>query len=134
MKFELLFLLGLTILTTNSFGQRTDSLVVGEEINFEEPAVVIPPSFPGGQTALTEYLHKNFTWKQGQHTVQGRVFVVFLVDVDGKIKDATVIRGLCDSCDKEALRLVKNMPAWIPGTENGKPIEARAVVPVEFRQ
>src|SRR6187551_1695770 len=118
MKSKLLFLLGLTIFTVNSFGQTRDSVIAGEEIHFPESEVVIPPSFPGGQTALKEYVDKNFDWKQEQRTVQGKVYVVFSVDVDGRIKDATVIRGLCDSCDKEALRLANGMPTWIPGTKN----------------
>jgi periplasmic protein TonB len=65
-------------------------------------------------------------------TVEGKVFVEFLVDVDGKIKEVKVVRGLCESCDKEAIRLVKNMPAWTPGTQNGKIVRTRMVIPIKF--
>ena len=129
MKSKLLFILSLTILTTNSFGQTEGSLTTDTTI-FADPMIL--PSFPGGQTALTEYIDKNFNWRQGQLTVGGKVFVEFVVDVDGKIKDVKVVRGLCNSCDKEALRLVKSMPTWIAGTENGKTIKTKMILPIKF--
>jgi periplasmic protein TonB len=81
---------------------------------------------------LTEYIEKNFNWSQGQLTVGGTVWVGFWVDVDGKIEDVKLVRGLCESCDKEALRLVKNMPTWKPGTENGKIVKTKMVLPIKF--
>ena len=87
--------------------RRRDS-VTGDTTIFADP--MIYPAFPGGQSGLTEYINKNFNWTQGQMTVEGKVFVEFLVDSDGEIKDVKVVRGLCESCDKEAVRLVKIMP------------------------
>jgi periplasmic protein TonB len=76
----------------------------------------------GGQDSLIKYIDNNFNWAQGQSTVNGKVFVEFVVYVDGKISDVKIVRGLCDSCDKEALRLVKSMPTWIPGVQNGRKV------------
>jgi len=129
MKFKLLFIFGLTILSFNLIGQTKDSVTTDGTI-FIDP--LIYPTFQGGQLALTEYIDKNFNWTRGQLTVEGKVFVEFVVDVDGKIKDAKVVRGLCDSCDKEALRLVRNMPTWIAGTENGKKVKTKMVLPIKF--
>jgi protein TonB len=129
MKIKLLFILGLTVLSTNSIGQTKDSVSTDETI-FADPLVY--PTFPGGQNGLTEYIKKNFNWTQGQLTVEGKVFVEFVVDIDGKIKDAKIARGLCESCDKEALRLVNNMPTWIAGTENGKKVKTKMVLPIMF--
>ncbi|MEQ1790498.1 MAG: TonB family protein, partial [Rickettsiales bacterium] len=117
------------IVVTNSFGQTNDS-VTSDTTVFADP--LIYPTFPGGQVGLKEYIDKNFNWTQGQLTIGGKVFVEFVVDVDGKIKDAKIVRGLCDSCDKEALRLVTNMPAWTAGTENGKKVKTKMVLPIKF--
>jgi hypothetical protein len=129
MKLKLLIILGLTIISTNSFGQTKESMSTDGTI-FGDP--LIYPTFPGGQIALTEYINKNFNWTQGQLTVEGKVFVEFVDDIDGKIKDVKVIRGLCDSCDKEALRLVNNMPNWIAGAENGNKVQTKMVLPIMF--
>lgn len=93
---------------------------------------MIYPSFPGGEAGLTDYIYKNINWTQGQLTVEGKVFVEFLVDIDGKIKDVKVVRGLCESCDKEAILLVKNMPVWTPGKENGKTVKTQMILPIKF--
>lgn len=129
MKIEILFVCSLTFLCVHSFGQTRDSVTNDLEI-FADP--LIAPSFPGGQTALKEYIDKNFNWTQESSTVKGKVFVEFVVDIDGKIGDSKVTRGLCDTCDKEALRLVANMPTWIAGTENGKKIATKMVLPIKF--
>jgi TonB family protein len=129
MTLKWFFILGMVISTTNLFGQTKDSVESNETI-FIDP--LIPPSFPGGQVALREYIGKNLNWTPGQLTVQGRVFVEFSVDVDGTIKDVKVVRGLCDSCDKEALRLVTTMPNWNAGIENGKTVKTRMVLPIKF--
>ena len=69
---------------------------------------------------------------QGQLTVEGKVFVEFWIEPTGDITNAKVIRGLCDTCDKEALRLVTEMPKWTPATQKGKPIRTRMVIPIKF--
>jgi periplasmic protein TonB len=129
MKLTLSFILGLTILTTTSFGQTKDS-VTKDTTLFVDP--MIYPSFPGGQAGLTEYIDKNFNWTQGQLTVEGKVFVEFSVDIDGTVKDVKVVRGLCETCDKEAMRLVRNMPKWTPGTQNGTIVKTRMAIPIKF--
>jgi protein TonB len=90
-------------------------------------------TFPGGKEQLAIYLRDNMQWQQSQLTIEGKVFVAFLIKENGEIKDLVVMRGLCESCDKEAVRLVENMPNWIPAKKDGKLIESKVVLPIEFK-
>ncbi len=121
--------MALIIWGAHAFGQTKDSVTIDVPI-FIDP--LIHPSFPGGQDSLIKYIDNNFNWAQGQSTVNGKVFVEFVVDVDGKISDVKIVRGLCDSCDKEALRLVKSMPTWIPGMQNGRKVKTKMLLPITF--
>ena len=91
------------------------------------------PSFPGGQEAMLQFLKENLLWPDVEADVQGRVIVTFVVETDGSLTDLKVVRGLDPAFDKEALRIVKSMPKWIPGTQNGQPIRVRYSVPVTFK-
>jgi len=64
--------------------------------------------------------------------VQGRVIVQFVVEKDGSITDVVVVKSVDPSLDKEATRVIKNMPHWIPGRQNGSPVRVRFTVPVTF--
>ena len=64
---------------------------------------------------------------------QGVVYVQFIINTDGSISDATVIRGAGRFIDAEAIRLIKLMPNWIPGTQNGKAVRVRYTLPINFR-
>jgi protein TonB len=92
------------------------------------------PAFPGGDDALNAYLSKNINYPQiaQDNDVQGRVIVEFIVGPDGKIRDAHVSKGIGFGCDEEALRVVKTMPAWTPGKQNGRPVNVNYRVPVKF--
>ncbi|MCC7231486.1 MAG: TonB family protein [Bacteroidia bacterium] len=92
------------------------------------------PSFPGGESKLFEYLSKNIKYPPvaRENGIQGRVYVSFVVDKDGKIKDAVVRRGIGGGCDEEALRVVKSMPDWKPGRQNGRNVQVQYNLPVNF--
>jgi protein TonB len=105
--------------------------------NSKREAIIIDPvesmpSFPGGTDSLNAYLKKNNQWKVGQLTIEGRVVVGFIVSEKGKLEEIKILKSLCSSCDKEAIRLVENMPAWIPAEENGKPTARRMILPISF--
>lgn len=93
------------------------------------------PMFPGGQTALMKYLseHTKYPVVAQDNGVQGRVTVQFVVEKDGSISDVHVLRGVDPSLDKEAVRVVKSMPRWIPGKQNGINVRVNYRVPVLFR-
>jgi len=93
------------------------------------------PQFPGGQAALLEYLAKNIKYPvvAEENGVQGRVVVTFVVERDGSITDVRVIKSVDPSLDKEATRVVKSMPKWQPGKQNGSAVRVKYTVPVQFR-
>ncbi len=113
-------------------GQSSDTLEVDSILTFIDPEG--PPSYPGGLAEFGNYLKKNLKWKQDNRTAEGKVYVEFFVEVDGTITDVKIVRGLSQSCDKEALRLVRAMPKWIPGTWYQKPRRVKMVLPIEFKQ
>ena len=93
------------------------------------------PSFPGGPSALFEYLSKNIKYPvvAEENGIQGRVIVTFVVEKDGSITDVRVVKSVDPSLDKEAQRVVKSMPRWIPGKQNGSAVRVKYTVPVTFR-
>ena len=93
------------------------------------------PSFPGGPSALLEWLSNNVKYPvvAQENGVQGRVVVSFVVERDGSITDVKVVRGVDPSLDKEASRVVRAMPRWIPGKQNGSAVRVKYNVPVAFR-
>ena len=93
------------------------------------------PSFPGGQGALMSFLSSNIHYPTvaAENGVQGRVVVGFVVERDGSITDVSVLRGVDPSLDREAMRVVKSMPRWTPGKQNGSAVRVKYQVPVAFR-
>ena len=93
------------------------------------------PSFPGGPSALMQYLSSNIKYPvvAQENGVQGRVVVSFVVERDGSITDVQVARSVDPSLDREAQRVVRNMPRWIPGKQNGQAVRVKYNVPVAFR-
>lgn len=93
------------------------------------------PQFPGGPSALFEYLSKNIKYPvvAEENGVQGRVIVTFVVERDGSITDVKVVKSVDSSLDKEAQRVVRSMPHWIPGKQNGSAVRVKYTVPVTFR-
>ena len=93
------------------------------------------PSFPGGQGALMQYLASNIKYPvvAQENGVQGRVIVSFVVERDGSISDVRVARSVDPSLDREAQRVVKSMPRWKPGKQNGSAVRVKYTVPVVFR-
>ena len=93
------------------------------------------PSFPGGQGALMQYLASNIKYPvvAQENGVQGRVIVSFVVERDGSISDVKVARSVDPSLDREAQRVVKSVPRWSPGKQNGSTVRVKYTVPVVFR-
>lgn len=93
------------------------------------------PEFPGGTAALLEYLRKNIKYPAicRENNIQGRVLVTFIVNKDGAIVEPEVVKSVNPSLDKEALRVISQMPNWKPGSQRGKPVRVKYTVPVNFR-
>ena len=106
-----------------------------EEENKVFDIVEQQPLFPGGPAALMKYLSENTKYPvvAQENGVQGRVTVQFVVEKDGSISDVHVLRGVDPSLDKEAVRVVKSLPRWTPGKQNGITVRVNYRVPVLFR-
>lgn len=98
-------------------------------------AVEQQASFPGGQAALMNWLSKNLRYPERaqQNDIQGRVIVKFVVNADGSIEQAQVVKGVDKDLDSEALRVVKKMPKWQAGKNNGVAVRSYFTLPVTFR-
>lgn len=120
--------------------------VVKEQIIAPEPApepekvyniamVEQKPEFPGGEAAMYKWLgdHINYPAAASEEGVSGRVVVEFVVSKTGAIENVRVLRGRHPALDKEALRVVKSMPKWQPGRNNGQPVKVTYTLPVTFR-
>ena len=128
---------------TTQNGQNAPEPVRSEPLNKPQPVnknrvydvVEQMPSFPGGISGLRTYLNQNIRYpaEAQEICVQGRVVVSFVVEKDGHISDVTVLRSVDPSLDKEAIRVVRNMPRWTPGKQEGEPVRVRYNVPVSFR-
>ena len=122
---------------------QTETFVapVVEEEEEEESAQQIftvvekQPEFPGGTAELFKYLSKAIKYPviAQENGIQGRVVCSFVVNRDGSIVDIQVMRGVDPSLDKEAIRVISEMPKWKPGEQRGKPVRVRFILPVQFR-
>lgn len=127
----------LCLLPAMLFGQdkgtiSTEGTVKGEQIY---DIVEQYPEFPGGYSALTEWIDDNLKYpvEAAMDGIEGRVIVQFIIRPTGKIIDAKVVRGIAPSLDKEALRLINIMPNWIPGRQKGKAVNVRYTLPITFK-
>ncbi len=93
------------------------------------------PAFPGGEEARVKFLLENMIYPQlaREKGYEGIVYVTFIVERDGRITEVNVLRGVHPSLDEEAIRVIKMMPNWIPGSHNGEPIRVQYNMPINFR-
>ena len=91
------------------------------------------PSFPGGPAELMKWLSSHVQYPAIESCIQGRVIVAFIVEPYGSISNAKLVRSLDPSIDQEALRVVRQMPKWIPGKQNGVAVRVKYNVPVIFK-
>jgi len=115
-----------------------DGLPKGEEGG--DPNAVVEmgvdeyPEFIGGMKAFTKYMERNLRYpSQAQEEgVKGKVFVSFVVEIDGSITDVKVLRGIGFGCDEEAMKVIKKSPLWKPGRNKGKAVRVRYNMPINF--
>lgn len=124
----------LSILLATAFGRSACMAQAGAG---EEPVFAIAekmPEFPGGQSGLRSYLISNFEFPdEAMDTpVDGPVQVSFVVTKVGAIREAHVVRGQHPALDEEALRLVRGMPAWVPGQQHGEAVNVLYTMPIRF--
>jgi protein TonB len=118
----------LILITSNVLGQDKDSLYANEIIFVSEPQ----PSYPGGYVEMGNFFKKNLKYPRDSRTVKGKVFIEFIVNVDGSLSDFKILKGLGKLFDSSALETIKKMPNWIPAKRDNKPILTKMVMPVTF--
>ncbi|TGE21410.1 energy transducer TonB [Hymenobacter aquaticus] len=112
--------------------RRKDTLpVTGECTKVYTGAIELMPTFPGGIKALHAYMQHNLHYPDSVEAA-GKVFITFLVTSTGAIANAKVMHGIDPVLDAEALRVVRQMPAWTPGQSNGKPSNVAYTLPITF--
>lgn len=123
--------------TTYDPGILDQGPAVIEEVEqvYDLAGVEEQPSFPGGMDKLREFLGSNIQYPEYEASegIQGKVYVEFVVGKDGKIRDIKIAKSVSVGLDAEALRVVKLMPAWNPGKQNGRPVSVKYHQPINFK-
>lgn len=106
--------------------EETDEIHITAEEN---------PSFPGGITQFYQYVAKHLEYpKQAiRNGTEGKVYIKFVIDRDGSISNAEVLKGINQACDEEALRVIKNSPRWNPGKQRGQAVRVQMTLPISFK-
>ncbi len=110
-----------------------------ENVIHEEEAIYdiveVMPEFPGGEKAMIQFLASKIKYPvmSKENGYQGTVYVEFIIDKTGQVKDVKIARGVNFELDREAIRVVKMMPRWQPGTQYDKPINVRYRLPINFK-
>ena len=126
---KLILLVALAVLCSTS--AMAQIVVVDEEIFL---VVENEPEFPGGEDSLYAYIARNIKYPEAakKEKIEGRVFVTFVIEKDGQVSSAKILRDIGGGCGEEAIRVVKNMPKWKPGTQRGNPVRFQFNLPVSF--
>ena len=95
----------------------------------------VMPQFPGGDQAMMKFVSENVQYPEEakEKEISGRVFVGFNVEKDGSIGEVKLLREIGGGCDEEAVRVVKGMPKWKPGKQDGKPVRVHFILPLTFK-
>lgn len=95
----------------------------------------VMPQYPGGPNEMMRYIQENIKYPQSakDNKIEGRVYVSFVVEKDGSITNAAVMRGIDKECDAEALRVVSSMPKWTPGQHKGENVRTQFTIPIYYK-
>lgn len=114
-----------------------EAAVVGLETDKEDIFISVEqqPNFPGGLEELMKFLARNLRYPKAAQNVdvEGKVYVQFVVNREGKVSQVTVLKGIGYGCDEEAVRVMNLMPAWTPGKQGGKAVSVRYNLPISFK-
>lgn len=144
MVFVLPFALFLTIVFSSIITERVNAQTDAGEISVsndqkpqgEEVFTVVEkmPEYPGGEEERVNFLVKNVKYPEEarKNGISGTVYVSFIVEKNGKISDVKALKGVDESLDNEAVRVVNLMPDWKPGMQRGKPVRVQFNMPIQF--
>jgi protein TonB len=116
---------------------ETNNQIVEEPPVVDKPFVTVEqmPQFPGGEQEMQRFIANTLKYPvvAQENGIEGRVTIRFVVTAEGKISDVQVLRGIDQSCDREAVRVIKEMPTWIPGKQNGRNVPVYFTLPVVYK-
>jgi TonB family protein len=116
--------------------QKPDTETTETENEGDEVFVFVEdqPKYPGGDEARLKYLRDNIHYPKEakEHNIQGTVYITFVIEEDGSISNVKVLRGIGGGCDEESVRVLTEMPNWIPGKQKGKPVRCQYNMPIRF--
>ena len=129
---------------TDPNGVESNVSSVGVEPVDTPPAIIedkefitaeVMPSYVGGVAEMMQYLQRKLRYpaKAQRMETQGTVYVGFVINREGKVVNVSLVKGISEECDKEAMRVISAMPAWKAGSQQGVPVSVRMVLPVTFR-
>ena len=120
----------LLMVNTNAMAQNKE---VATDKVLEKAEVM--PEFPGGEQAMMKFIAENVKYpeKAKEEGVMGRVFLGFVVEKDGSVNEVRVLRSIGGGCDEEAVRVIKSMPKWKPGIQDGKAVRVNYQIPIHFK-
>jgi len=150
MKFLILSSLLLTFTCFSQENTKQGTIKVAKTKNVKDSTVIavkndkttnkpvnsefISPEYFDGEFGMLQYINNNIIYPNTKKIVRGTCYVNAIVEPDGSLSSVAIAKGIdnCPDCDKEAIRLVKNMPKWIPGTKNGKAVPVGITLPIKF--
>lgn len=125
-----IFIIILSFLFIKSYSQDTS------KTKKEEVYIIVEdmPEFPGGDKALKEFIKSNskYPLQEKNSAKQGKVFVYFVINKEGNVEQINIKRSVNAELDEEAIRIIKSMPKWKPGTQRGNPVKVAYTVPITF--
>lgn len=144
-KFLSTFALGITTVLFPAIGSaQTCRVVCGVNANgqrtfkevFEYDYVMEKPEFPGGETSLVRFINRTrqYPKKAYRKGIQGRVTCSFVINADGSVSNIHILKGVEESLNAEAIRILSKMPDWTPGSIDGHPVPVRVIYPIPFRK
>lgn len=128
-------LLFLAFCFAHSLVAQTDSLNTTEDKTYEMFDIQNPPKFPGGESAMLQYISQNLQYPAAarESGIEGTVVITFVVGKDGSISNIKIVKDIGGGCGKEAARVVAYMPKWSNGEANGHPVKVMYTLPVRFK-
>jgi periplasmic protein TonB len=132
-KKTLNYILALSFATVAFFNGSTEAKAQTDQVLFVAQEM---PTFPGGDKALIQALYKNLKYPEEafNNNIEGKVLVKFVITKDGSVTNASVTRSADPSLDKAALEAIKKLPKFIPGKQDGKPVDVWYSLPIVFKK
>lgn len=127
----ILFQLTLLFFTSIGYAQNTES---SADTSKKSYTAEVMPEYPGGTHELVKFIQQNINYPEDaiEKKIEGTVYVKFIVDHNGDVKDPIIVRGLFPSIDSTAIAIIQSLPKWTPAFQNGKSVDVFYTVPIFF--